>query len=114
MPGEAASRFKELLDPVDRVGEVLFGLIMVLTSTTTLSVATAGKAEVKTMILGALGCNLAWGIIDAGLYVLGCMDERGRNLLTLRGVRQASDPAEARRMILEALPGALSGRSTGA
>jgi hypothetical protein len=34
---------------------------MVLTSTNTLSVATAGRAEISTMILGALGCNLAWG-----------------------------------------------------
>lgn len=97
-----------ILDPIDRISEILFGLIMVLTSTSTLSVVSAGRPEVRTMIIGALGCNLAWGIIDAGLYVLGCIDERGRNLLTLRGVRQASDPAEARRMILEALPGALS------
>jgi VIT1/CCC1 family predicted Fe2+/Mn2+ transporter len=35
-----------LLDPIDRISEVLFGLIMVLTSTSTLSVATAGRAEV--------------------------------------------------------------------
>ena len=29
------------------------------------------------MILAALGCNLAWGIIDAGLYLMGCLGERG-------------------------------------
>jgi hypothetical protein len=97
-----------ILDPIDRVSEVLFGLIMVLTSTGTLSVVNAGRPEVRTMILGALGCNLAWGIIDAGLYVLGCIDERGRNLTTLRAVRQADDPAEARRAIANALPEALS------
>src|SRR5262245_46391327 len=77
---------------------------MVLTSTGTLSVVGAGRPEIRTMILAALGCNLAWGIIDAGLYVLGCIDERGRNLVTLRAVRQAADPAEARRVIAEALP----------
>ena len=43
-----------LLDPIDRISEVLFGLIMVLTSTNTLSVATAGRAEISTMILSAL------------------------------------------------------------
>jgi VIT family protein len=100
--------FRSVLGPVDRISEVLFGLIMVLTSTSTLSVISAGRPEVRTMILGALGCNLAWGIIDAGLYVLSCIDERGRNLVTLRAVRQATDPAEARRVIAAALPEPLS------
>lgn len=50
---------RALLDPIDSISEVLFGLIMVLTGTMTLSVATAGRAELRTMILGALGCNLA-------------------------------------------------------
>src|SRR5262245_40692635 len=81
---------------------------MVLTSTSTLSVVSAGQPEIRTMILAALGCNLAWGIIDAGLYVLGCIDERGRNLLTLRATRQGADPAKARRVIANALPKALS------
>jgi hypothetical protein len=97
-----------ILDPIDRISEVLFGLIMVLTSTGTLSVVAAGRPEIRTMILAALGCNLAWGIIDGGLYVLGRIDERARNLLTLRAVRQAAEPAEARRIIASALPKALS------
>jgi hypothetical protein len=100
--------FRSILDPIDRISEVLFGLIMVLTSTSTLSVISAGRPEIRTMIIGALGCNLAWGIIDAGLYVLGCIDERGRNLQTLRTIRQVADPAEARRAIADALPNALS------
>jgi hypothetical protein len=97
-----------LLDPIDRISEVLFGLIMVLTSTSTLSVATAGRAEVGTMIIGALGCNLAWGIIDAALYLMGCLEERGRNLTMLRAVRQASGPEEARRLIAAELPDSLA------
>jgi hypothetical protein len=97
-----------ILDPVDRISEVLFGLIMVLTSTGTLSVISAGRPEIRTMVLAALGCNLAWGIIDGGLYVLGRIDERARNLLTLRAVRQTADPAQARRTIASVLPKALS------
>ena len=38
---------------------------MVLTFTGSLSVAEAGRDDVRTMLIGALGCNLAWGIIDA-------------------------------------------------
>jgi VIT family len=100
--------FPSVLDPIDRISEILFGLIMVLTSTSTLSIVSAGRPEIRTMILPALGCNLAWGIIDAGLYVLGCIDERGRGLLTLRAVRQAASPTEGRRVIAEALPEPLS------
>ena len=85
------------LDPIDRISEVFFGLIMVLTSTGTLSVLTAGRVEVKTMIMGALGCNLAWGIIDAGMYLMGSLEERGRSLLTLRAVRQSTNPDTAKR-----------------
>jgi hypothetical protein len=93
-----------LLEPVDRISEVLFGLIMVLTSTSTLSVLTAGRADVKTMIIGALGCNLAWGIIDAGIHLMGVLDERGRNFLMMRAARHDADLNEARSLIEKRLP----------
>ena len=96
-----------LLDPIDRISEVLFGLIMVLTSTTTLSIATAGQAEIRTMILAALGCNLAWGIIDAALDLLASLNTRGRNLLMVRAVRQATSSGEAKRLITNELPESL-------
>ena len=92
------------LEPIERISEVLFGLIMVLTATGTLSVVNAGTPEIKTMILGALGCNLAWGIIDGGLYLLDRLEDRGRNLMTLRAVKQAAEPAAAQRAIADALP----------
>jgi len=94
-----------VLDPYDRVSEVLFGLIMVLTFTGSLSIANAGRDDVRAMLIGALGCNLAWGIIDGVLYLMGCLAERGRDLATLRAVREAADPATLRQLILEALPG---------
>jgi hypothetical protein len=83
---------------------VLFGLIMVLTFTGSLSVADAGRDDVRAMLVGALGCNLAWGLIDAVLYLMGCMAERGRNLAIFRGIRRAEDPSHARRLIADALP----------
>src|SRR5207248_11678991 len=93
-----------VLEPIDRVSEVLFGLIMVLTFTGSLSVAEAGRDDVRTMLIGALGCNLAWGIIDGVLYLMGCLAEKGRALLTFRAVRKATDPKEAQRLITDALP----------
>ena len=95
---------KRALDPIDRVSEVLFGLIMVLTFTGSLSVYEAGREDVRTMLVGALGCNLAWGLIDAVFYLMGCLAEKGRDLSTFRAVREATDPERAQRLIADALP----------
>ena len=105
-PGESSKR---VLDPIDRVSEVLFGLIMVLTFTGSLSVAEAGRDDVRAMLIGALGCNLAWGIIDGILYLMGCLAEKGQGLITFRAVRKATDPKEAQRVIAEALPSVVAG-----
>jgi VIT1/CCC1 family predicted Fe2+/Mn2+ transporter len=93
-----------VLEPHERISEVLFGLIMVLTFTGSLSVAEAGREDVRTMLIGALGCNIAWGIIDGVLYLMGCLAEQGRNLMTYRAVRRAADAATAQRLIAAALP----------
>jgi hypothetical protein len=60
-----------VLDPIERISETLFGLIMVLTFICCLVVATAGNVNIQTMLIGALGYNLAWGIVDGGLYFVG-------------------------------------------
>ena len=104
MPDDRLKSSKHVLEPYDRVSEVLFGLIMVLTFTGSLSIAQAGRDEVRTMLIGALGCNLAWGIIDGVLYLMGCLAEKGSNLATLRAVRQTTDPQKAQRLIADALP----------
>ena len=99
---------RRVLEPIDRISEVLFGLIMVLTFTGSLAVAEAGREDVRTMLIGALGCNLAWGIIDALLYLMGSLAERGRSLVTYRSVRGASDPQRAQRLIAGAMPPVLA------
>jgi len=95
---------RRVLEPIERISEILFGLIMVLTFTGALSVAEAGRADVREMLLGALGCNLAWGIIDGVFYLMGSMAEKGRNLRALWGVRGTSDPRQAQQLITDALP----------
>jgi hypothetical protein len=100
----AARRPRRVLDPIDRISEVLFGLIMVLTFTGSLSVAEGGRDAVRTMLVGALGCNLAWGIIDALFYLMGCIAERGEGLRTLHAVRGEADAGLGQRLIADALP----------
>jgi len=93
-----------VLEPNERISEVLFGLIMVLTFSGSLSVADAGRDDVRTMLIGALGCNFAWGIIDAIFYLMNSLAEKGSNLMTLQAVRKATDPQKAHELIAGALP----------
>ena len=104
----SAKSSDRVLEPMDRISEVLFGLIMALTFTLTLGVVTADRIQVRTMLLAALGCNLAWGIIDAGVFLMARFNQRGRNAMQLRAVRTAADIADAHRIITDALPPVLA------
>jgi hypothetical protein len=95
---------KTVLDPMERVSEVLFGTIMALTFTCTLGIATADNIQVQAMLIAALGCNLAWGIIDAGVYLLMNVNNQARRLLMLRAMREAPDLVTAQGIIADALP----------
>jgi VIT1/CCC1 family predicted Fe2+/Mn2+ transporter len=82
---------------------VLFGLIMALTFTTTLEVATTGATDVRTMLIGALGCNLAWGLVDGVMFVFTRSVEKHRFHSRIRAV-QAASAADAPRILEEELP----------
>src|SRR5690349_15149030 len=87
---------KRVLEPVERLSEILFGLIMVLTFTGSLSIADAGRDDVRAMLIGALGCNVAWGVIDAVLYLMACLAEKGRGVQALRALQSEPDAAAGR------------------
>ena len=98
-PAAQRSERTPLLDPLDRNAELLFGLFMCLTFTGTLSAATAGHQEVRTMMLAAIGCNTAWGMVDGVMYVLRTLVTRGRTLHLAREVRAETDPARERAIV---------------
>ncbi len=95
---------KRLLNPVERISEVLFGLIMALTFTCTISVAEASRLEVKSTLIAAIGCNIAWGLVDAVMYILGILTERGRGKTILQFLKTTSQVETAKEYIAEALP----------
>ena len=98
---EAAETVREpILSPVDRVSEMLFGLFMALTFTGAVSIADTGEGQIRSMFIAALGCNLAWGLVDAVMYLVRTVTDRGRYLTLVRSVREATD-AEAGRRIIE-------------
>jgi hypothetical protein len=91
-----------VLSPVDRVSEMLFGLFMALTFVGAVSVAEAGREQIRDMFVAALGCNLAWGLVDAIMYLVRTVTDRGRSLMLVHSVRAAPD-AETGRRLLERL-----------
>lgn len=97
-------RPRRILDPMERISEILFALIMVLTFTCSFSVAGAGREEVRQLLIGAVGCNLAWGIIDAAFYLMGSFSVLGQGILKLKALTRADSPARAHRIIADALP----------
>ena len=103
MPNPDKER-KRLLDPISRISEILFGLLMALTFTTTFNVATTGQEPVRTMFFAALGCNLAWGFVDAMIFLVQTLTERGHRVDLLRRVRTATEPAQAHLMIADSMP----------
>jgi VIT1/CCC1 family predicted Fe2+/Mn2+ transporter len=99
----AYKELQRLVDPIDRVSEILFGLFMAVTIVGSLSIATAGQSEVRTVMGAALGCNLAWGLVDAVMYLLRTVTERTRNRVLVSQVTGA-DATSGQQLIEQTLP----------
>ena len=102
--GAATRRSKRALEPMEAISEIWFGLLMVLTFTCSLSVNGGGREEVRTLLIAALGCNLAWGIIDGVMHLVRRFAERGTAIAKLRAVQYAPNPDAAHRVISDSLP----------
>ncbi len=74
-----AQHSSRVLDPIDRVSEVIFGVLMAMTFIGAMNVATAGRQEVRSAMIAALGCNVAWGLTDAVMYMVAVLTERTRD-----------------------------------
>ena len=88
--------------PVDRVSEMLFGLFMALTLHRR-SVGGGVRHASKSARCSSrrLGCNLAWGLVDAVMYLVRTVTDRGRSLTLMHSVRDAPDARQAGRTLIE-------------
>jgi len=92
------------LDPASRLGEILFGLIMVLTVTLTAGFAVGeGEAGVRELLLAAIGCNVAWGVIDAVMYIMSSVTVRSEKAQLVTAVQHAPDSGTALALVQENL-----------
>jgi VIT family len=88
------------LDPASRLGEILFGLIMVLTITLAAGLTvTDDRAGVRELLLAAIGCNVAWGIIDAVMYLMNCITVRSGKIRLIQAVQRLPDTEAALELI---------------
>jgi hypothetical protein len=94
---------ESVLSPVERISEMLFGLFMALTFVGAVSAATAGREEVRTMFMAAFGCNIAWGLVDAIMYLVRTVTDRARSLAFMRAVQTATDHETGRRLVARRL-----------
>ena len=98
-----------VLSPVDRVSEVLFGLFMALTFVGAVSVAESGREQIRELFITSVGCNLAWGLVDAVMYLVRTITNRGRALTLVRSVREAPNAEVGRTHLEHALSRAVAG-----
>ncbi len=91
-----------VLNPIDRLTELLCGLLLVLTCTGTLRVAAPGQADLRTNLWAAAGCSLAWGLVDAVMYVFGQLESRNRSYQLLRTL--CADPTTALQQVAASVP----------
>src|SRR6187401_3008488 len=89
--GSRSSLMHRYLDPASSLGEVLFGLIMTLTFTlgAGLIIEDEGRAGARELLIAVIGCNVAWGIIDGALFLVGQLFDRGRLQRLGRSIRRA-------------------------
>jgi VIT1/CCC1 family predicted Fe2+/Mn2+ transporter len=104
LPSLPDQHIRGVLSPYDRASEILFGLIMALTITGALNVAQATERETRALFVSTLSCNVAWGLVDAVMYVLNEVFGRARRFLVAQELRGGSDPI---RVLSEVLPGPL-------
>ncbi|MBC6365432.1 VIT1/CCC1 transporter family protein [Algoriphagus sp. AK58] len=85
-----------ILAPIDRISEVLFGLIMVLSFTGAISVGTDSREDIRELLWAALGCNVAWGLVDAIMYWMNLVVERGHAIRVIRSIQSNPNLSENR------------------
>jgi len=101
-PSESA--LASALSPFERTAEVIFGILMAISVTAAFEIAVGSELDVRELLVGALGCNLAWGLIDGAMYLLQQQFDRYRNHRTLLEARALTSEEAFRERLRDALP----------
>ena len=88
-----SSLMHRYLDPASSLGEIMFGLIMTLTFTlgAGIIIDDEGAEGARDLLIALVGCNIAWGVIDAAMYLVNELFARGKRRRVAHAVRGAVD-----------------------
>jgi hypothetical protein len=108
---DGASLVHRYVDPATSLGEILFGLIMTLTFTlgAGIIIEDEGREGARELLIAVIGCNIAWGVIDGALYLVGQLFDRGRMRRLGRAIRMAASPGAAVEVVAGELDEILAG-----
>jgi hypothetical protein len=92
-----------LIDPIDRLSETIFSILILLIYLLAFSLSTQlstspqsiSDEDVNNMLIGVLGAVVAWGLIDGIMYALLSMLERGEINRLLKDIQAARSEQEA-------------------
>jgi VIT1/CCC1 family predicted Fe2+/Mn2+ transporter len=102
---------ERLLDPIDRLSETIYSILILLTFTFAFRIFKLGPNPdqvssteyVNDLLLGALGATLAWGLIDGVIYAMRSVFERGEKHRLLKRIQRAATDDEGIEAIAEEL-----------
>ena len=98
------SFIERFLDPAEWLGEILFGLIMVLTITLGAGLlVTDGPEATREILKSVLGCIVAWALIDAMIFVMNSLFERSRTAWLIERIQKATDEPQGLTIIQKEL-----------
>jgi len=105
------SFLNRLLDPIDRLSETIFSILILLTFTLAFRIIKLGAdpaqqipdTYVNELLRGAAGATLAWGIIDGIMYALMALFERGERHRLLHQLQTATTQEEGVQIVADEL-----------
>lgn len=93
-----------VLSPFERGAEIIFGVLMAISVTAAAEITLGGEADVRELMIAALGCNLAWGLIDSVIYLLQLQFERHRQHRMVLELRELKSEDAFRKRVADELP----------
>lgn len=108
------SYYERHLEPSEFWGAVLFGLIMAMIFTLGgRSIVSEGRDATRDMLLGVVGCNVAWGLIQGWMFILDAMFERSRIAQLVKEVQEEKDQELALAAVRDELDSTLAEITSG-
>jgi VIT1/CCC1 family predicted Fe2+/Mn2+ transporter len=98
-----------LLDPIDRLAETIYSILILLTFTLAFRIFKLNPGEfvsaeyVNELLIAAFAATLAWGVIDGIVYVLTEVLERGERHRILWYIQSADTEQEAAAAVADEL-----------